>query len=294
MKQFIWILVCFALAGSMSSCTLNAISQQEEDNTNEIVSYGKTKGLTLQKSPEGMYYSINASASTGKKAAPTDLMKIYYTMSLLDGKKLDSTAKSLGQVKGVVWGSTQNIFTLPLSFMKEGDKGVFILPSSLAFGGNSYTDIPAFSIIRIDIEIVNVRTEAEQIEDFKTTYKIVNPEVTASGLVFKKLVEKPTGAVIVAGQTVKINYTGRFSYGVLQTDAAGKTVYDSSFGSGTLTFIPGAGNLIVGFEEGVRKLRVGEKGALIMPSSLAYGAAGNSTIPGSSPLYFEVEVVGAL
>jgi FKBP-type peptidyl-prolyl cis-trans isomerase len=178
--------------------------------------------------------------------------------------------------------------------MKEGEKGLFILPASLAFGGNSYADIPAYSVIQLEIEIVAIRTEAEQIQDFQTTYKITNPEVTASGLVFKKLVSNPTGATISPGQTAKVNYIGRFSYGVIQTDASNNVIYDSSFGSGTLTFVPGAGNLIAGFEEAVLKMRVGEKAALILPSKIAYGVNGNSTIPANSPLYFEVELVGVL
>ena len=53
-------------------------------------------------------------------------------------------------------------------------------------------------------------------------------------------------------------------------------------------------NLIAGFEEGVLKMRVGEKAALILPSKIAYGVNGNSTIPPYSPLYFEVEIVGVL
>jgi FKBP-type peptidyl-prolyl cis-trans isomerase len=242
-----------------------------------------------------MYYSINTAKSTGKQAFNTDVIKFYYKMTLLDGTKLDSTAKSLGQLKGMVWGATSNILNLPISFLKEGESGLFILPSALAFGGNSYTDIPAFSVIKLEIEVVSIRTEAEQLKDFQTLYKITNPEVSVTGLIFKKLVENPKGAQVAVGQSVKVNYTGRFSYGVLQNDAtSGKLIYDSSFNAGTFTFVAGTGAVIAGFDEGILKMRVGEKAALIMPSKIAYGANGNTTIPPNSPLYFEVEVVGAL
>jgi FKBP-type peptidyl-prolyl cis-trans isomerase len=49
--------------------------------------------------------------------------------------------------------------------------------------------------------------------------------------------------------------------------------------------------VIKGFEEAVLKLKLNEKAKIILPSSLAYGANGNTTIPGYSPLYFEIEVV---
>ena len=52
--------------------------------------------------------------------------------------------------------------------------------------------------------------------------------------------------------------------------------------------------VIAGFDEGIMKMRVGEKAALIIPSKIGYGTNGSGTIPPNSPLYFEVEVVGAL
>ncbi len=288
------LILFFGIIVGLSSCTFNAINQQEENNANAIDSYIKKNNLTMQKSPEGLYYSIDKKNSTGKQAFNSDLIKFHYVMSVMEGKKLDSTSRLKNQIKGMVWGASSNVYNLPMSFLKEGEKGLFILPASLAFGGNSYADIPAYSVIQLEIEIVAIRTEAEQIQDFQTTYKITNPEVTASGLVFKKLVTNPTGATISPGQTAKVNYIGRFGYGVIQTDASNNVVYDSSFGSGTLTFVPGAGNLIAGFEEAVLKMRVGEKAALILPSKIAYGVNGNTTIPPNSPLYFEVELVGAL
>lgn len=295
MRNVVYSLMCILLLGGMSGCTFNEINQTESDNQKEIDGYVSRSNLKLQKSPEGMYYSINNSKSTGKQAFNTDVVKFYYKMTLLNGTKLDSTAKALSQLKGMVWGGTSNILNLPISFLKEGESGLFILPSALAFGGNSYTDIPAFSVIKLEIEVVSIRTEAEQLKDFQTLYKITNPDLSPTGLIFKKLVENPKGAQVAVGQSVKVNYTGRFSYGVLQNDAtSGKLIYDSSFNAGTFTFVAGTGAVIAGFDEGILKMKVGEKAALIMPSKIAYGVNGNTTIPPNSPLYFEVEVVGAL
>jgi len=120
----------------MSSCKFEEINQTESDNQKEIEDYLSRSNLKLQKSPEGMYYSINTVKSTGKQAFNADLIKFYYKMTLLDGTKIDSTAKTLGQLKGMVWGSNSSILNLPMSFLKEGESGLFILPSALAFGGN--------------------------------------------------------------------------------------------------------------------------------------------------------------
>lgn len=294
MKNLVNFFICLSLLGGMSSCKFDEINQTESDNQKEIEGYMSRSNLKLQKSPEGMYYSINSANSTGKQAFNTDLVKFYYKMTLLDGTKIDSTAKSLGQLKGLVWGSTNTILNLPISFLKEGESGLFILPSALAFGGNSYTDIPAFSVIKLEIDVVSIRTEAEQLKDFQTLYKITNPEILPSGLIFKRLVENPKGAAIAGGQSVKVNYTGRLSYGNLKYDTAGKVIYDTAFDSGTFTYVAGTGGVIAGFDEGIMKMRVGEKALLILPSKIGYGANGSGTIPPNSPLLFEVEVVGAL
>jgi FKBP-type peptidyl-prolyl cis-trans isomerase len=58
-------------------------------------------------------------------------------------------------------------------------------------------------------------------------------------------------------------------------------------------YYAGSGNLISGFEEAVMKLRIGEKASIILPYKLAYGTAGNTAIPGYSPLYFEIEIISA-
>jgi len=294
MRNLVAFFICLSLLGGMSSCKFDEINQTESDNQKEIEGYMSRSNLKLQKSPEGMYYSINSANSTGKQAFNTDLIKFYYKMTLLDGTKIDSTAKSFGQLKGLVWGATNTILNLPISFLKEGESGLFILPSALAFGGNSYTDIPAFSVIKLEIDVVSIRTEAEQLKDFQTLYKITNPEILPSGLIFKRLVENPKGAAIAGGQSVKVNYTGRLSYGNLKYDAAGKVIYDSAFDSGTFTYVAGTGGVIAGFDEGIMKMRVGEKAILILPSKIGYGANGSGTIPPNSPLLFEVEVVGAL
>jgi FKBP-type peptidyl-prolyl cis-trans isomerase len=239
-----------------------------------------------------MYYSITSTATTATPAV-ADLVTLHYKLTLLDGTFVDSTSKAANQSKSLIFGVSQSMFTLPVSLMKAGDKGTFLLPSSLAFGGNTFGSVPAYSVIKAEVEVVSIKNQAAQITSMKSVYGFSNPETTTSGLVFQKTLENPTGAAVTNGQSVKVNYTGRLGYGYIQTDATGKVIYDSKFGSGALTFTAGAGQLIAGFEETVLKMKVGEKAKAILPYTIAYGTAGNSSIPGYSPLYFEIEVVSA-
>jgi FKBP-type peptidyl-prolyl cis-trans isomerase len=284
--------------GLLSGCAFNEINQQNQQSETEIQKYIKDRNLTMQKTADGMYYAIDSKASTKKSANISDLVKFHYKMSLLDGTIIDSTNRVLNQFKSEVWGAKASVFTLALSNMKEGESGIFILPASLAFGGSSFGNVPAYSTIRVDITIIAVRTETEQIDDMKVLYNMQNAELTTSGMLFKKLVEKPSAAQVLVGQSVVVSYVGKLGYSVAQQDAAGKWSYSPTFGSGTIgsatsTYFAGSGSLIAGFEEAVMKLRIGEKASIILPYKLAYGTAGNSAIPGYSPLYFEVEIISA-
>ena len=288
-----YVVLFFALAIGLTSCSVdNPVEQEVSKNDTDIQNYLKQRNLTYQKTTDGMYYSIVSAGATASPAV-SDLVTLHYKLTLLDGTFVDSTSKVAGQSKSIIFGVSQSLFSLPVSLMKAGDKGTFLLPSSLAFGANTFGNVPAYSVIKAEIEVVSVKNQADQITAMQSTYGFTAPEKTTSGLVFQKVVENPTGAAVTTGQMIKVNYTGRLGYGYIQTEATNKVVYDSKVGSGTLTFTAGDGQLIPGFEETVLKMKVGEKAKAILPYTIAYGAAGNSSIPGYSPLYFEIEVVSA-
>jgi FKBP-type peptidyl-prolyl cis-trans isomerase len=278
-----------------SSCTLETPEDSSNKNETEIQDYIKLKNLTLKKSPEGLYSNTD---NVLKPKNTGDLVTYHYKMSLLDGKIIDSTSRSKNINRSSVWGvnTTQTLFSLPLSLLKEGESGLFLIPSALAFGSSQLGDVPAFSVIVLELTIDAIRDEAAQIALIQKTYNIENPEKTSSGLLFKKLVENPTGAAVSADAPVLVNYTGRLAYSYVHTDASGAYVYNPIFGSGTLgtptvPFVLSQNSLIPGFTEALKKMRAGEKAAVIIPHLQGYGPAGNSAIPGYSPLYFEISVV---
>ncbi len=288
-----YVVLFFAFAIGITSCSVeNPVEQEVAKNDVDIQNYLKQRNLSYTKTVDGMYYSITPSGATTAPAA-TDLVTLHYKLTLLDGTFVDSTSKVANQSKSIIFGVSQSMFTLPVSIMKAGDKGTFLLPSSLAFGGNTFGNVPAYAVIKAEIEVISIKNQADQITAMQNTYGFTAPEKTSSGLVFQKTLENPTGTAVVKGQSVKVNYLGRLGYGYIQTDASSKVIYDSKFGAGTLTFSAGAGQLVAGFEETVLKMKVGEKAKAILPYSIAYGTTGNSTIPGYSPLYFEIEVVSA-
>jgi len=105
--------------------------------------------------------------------------------------------------------------------------------------------------------------------------------VTPSGLQYRVLKagtgKKPTSAKA----TVKVHYTGKLIDG---------TTFDSSVGGSPIEFP--LNRVISGWTEGLQLMHEGEKGELVIPQELGYGAHGSpGAIPPYQTLIFEVELL---
>lgn len=99
-----------------------------------------------------------------------------------------------------------------------------------------------------------------------------------------------TGAVASSGRSVTVHYTG-WLYKATAVDNKG-TKFDSSLDRGTpFSFTLGAGQVIVGWDQGVLGMRVGGQRRLVIPPSLGYGSRGQGSIPGNATLVFDVQMV---
>jgi FKBP-type peptidyl-prolyl cis-trans isomerase FkpA len=112
----------------------------------------------------GMYY-IPVAEGAGKEIELGDLVTVHYEGKFLNGKYFDSTKKRntpLEFVLGTEW------YVIPgleegIELMKEGERAIFIIPSSLAFGeeGSSTGIIPPFTSVVFDVEVVKVVSKDE-------------------------------------------------------------------------------------------------------------------------------------
>ncbi|MDA6069619.1 peptidylprolyl isomerase [Flavobacterium sp. AC] len=108
-------------------------------------------------------------------------------------------------------------------------------------------------------------------------------EKTESGLRYK-MIQKGEGKQAEAGKTVAVHYEGSLENG---------KVFDSSYPrKKPIEFRLGQGQVIEGWDEGVALLQVGDKARFVIPSDLAYGAAGaGGVIPPNATLIFDVELM---
>jgi hypothetical protein len=93
-----------------------------------------------------------------------------------------------------------------------------------------------------------------------------------------------SGSGAVDGQSLEVNYTGYLQNG---------TVFDSSLNAGRspFDFTLGAGQVITGWDQGLVGIKVGEQRVLVIPPALAYGSAGQGSIPANATLIFVVQLL---
>jgi FKBP-type peptidyl-prolyl cis-trans isomerase len=100
-----------------------------------------------------------------------------------------------------------------------------------------------------------------------------------------------SGAEAAAGRRVTVHYTG-WLYDANAADHKG-TKFDSSRDRNEpFEFALGAGEVIRGWDEGVKGMKVGGKRTLTIPPEMGYGARGaGGVIPPNASLLFEVELL---
>jgi FKBP-type peptidyl-prolyl cis-trans isomerase len=277
-----------------------ALQKKEKETLDKFIADNK---ITVAPQPSGLYYieqvegkgikidsgcqviyNVKISMVNGKQVFGQDSMKFVY------GKRPDMT----GFLEGI-------------KLMKKGGKARLILPSQLAFGEHGYREIPPYTSIIYDVQVVDVKSKAEygkveaaekkKQEDKKANAKKsessllkkylkdnkITAKPTASGLYYIEKV-KGTGPQIHAGSKVSVQYTGTLLNG---------KKFDSSRDRGGKPFDleVGKGNVIKGWDEGLLHMSKGGKAILIVPSSIAYGEQEMGSIPAYSTLVFDIEVV---
>jgi FKBP-type peptidyl-prolyl cis-trans isomerase len=106
-------------------------------------------------------------------------------------------------------------------------------------------------------------------------------ERSPSGLYSLDL-EEGGGAAAQRGSLVSLNYA---------TWLADGTLIDTSVGGDPFVLRLGGREVIAGWNEGIRGMRVGGRRRLVVRPGLAYGSGGSARVPGGATLVFELELL---
>jgi FKBP-type peptidyl-prolyl cis-trans isomerase len=246
---------------------------------------------TAKKQASGLYFlpvQTNPNAAqitTGKTVA------VFYTGHLLDaaGTVFDASSQHNDEALIFTAGAGQLIkgFDEGIGLMHIGDKAQLLIPSGLAYGNRQAGSIAPNSVLRFEVEAVEVATaDDRKIVNYLNNNNITTAQKQPSGIYFQPLTTNPAGLAATSGRTASVLYTGYLM------DASGK-VFDASTQHNNVpyTFVVGNGS-VPGFDAGIALMHKGERAQIFIPSEQAYGARGSGTaITPFQSLRFVVELV---
>lgn len=149
------------------NASIEAIKNAETTNREKYIADHK---LLLKTTPSGLKYRITQ-PSLKRKPLAGDTLLVNYTGRTLDGKVFDSSIQANAQKAGlqqegrtyepleVVAGAGGVIkgWEEGLLLLNEGSKAEMIIPSDLAYGEQGNGDIPPYSTLIFDLELVKIK-----------------------------------------------------------------------------------------------------------------------------------------
>ncbi|XP_051520280.1 peptidyl-prolyl cis-trans isomerase FKBP9-like isoform X1 [Myxocyprinus asiaticus] len=202
-----------------------------------------------------------------RKSKVGDFMRYHYNGTLLDGTFFDSSYSRnrtydtyIG--KGyVIAGMDQGLLGVCI-----GERRRITIPPHLAYGEEGTgTKIPGSAVLVFDVHIIDFHNPSDKVEI--TSVKPENCTYNAK-----------------RGDFVKYHY----NFTLMDGTDIGST---HTFGK-TYNVVLGAGQVVIGMEQGLMGMCVGEKRRLVIPPHLGYGERGvDGEVPGSAVLVFDVEMM---
>lgn len=279
----------------------------------------------LKKGDGGMLYNIVEHSSSATPIKEGDFVSLQGVIKT-EGDSLLSSTYDMGRPSALMMPKPNYKGDLPtgLLLLAEGDSAIIKTNIDTMLKKSPGQQRPPFKgqyiVYYIKVEKVIAKgklTESEFQEKIKTYFKGITDKTkaeepvkmkkfiddsklnftkTASGLNY--LITKPgSGANLAAGDTVVINYIGKFTNGkVFDTNIKEEAMKDKKLYQPMNPYKPahiavGVHQVIAGWDEGLLLLNKGAKATFVIPSSLGYGEQGGGPIPPFSPLVFDVEVV---
>lgn len=261
---------------------------------------------TLKKTPGGMPYQVYSGKDT-QKVVVGDFIKASYIYKVNDSVLFDSHNSMPVYIPVMAQTQPYDISEVWTS-LKRGDSVVATQMLDTFIKRMPENIPPQFKKgdrIRIFVKILEIfKNDNDKSADQKKTYdafaanevlvvekyvkeKNISAQKTPSGA-FVEVKNPGTGNNIDSGKYVTVNYTGTTFSGT-KFDSNTDTAFHHTE---PLGFVVGAGQMIKGFDEGVKMMKPGSSARLYIPSLLAYGERpGSPLIKPFEHLIFDVQVL---
>lgn len=254
------------------------------------------------KTPSGIMYKIVEKGS-GPQAKIGQFLQVHFTQTI--GDSVLGTSKGgvpeFAKVDSV--GAIYNAAEV-FRFLSKGDSVVVVqevdtlmkqnpmLPPFLKKGGKLYLYLKVVDILENEQQVNEIREkemagQKDRDQAFVDEY-IKKNNIKAEKLpggTYVKIDDAGQGAKADSGKFVSVKYRGK----VMATGKEFETNMEP--GKDPITFPLGAGQVIKGWDEGLKSFATGGKGVLYIPGASAYGPRPG---PGGTPneaLMFDVEMV---
>jgi FKBP-type peptidyl-prolyl cis-trans isomerase FkpA/FKBP-type peptidyl-prolyl cis-trans isomerase FklB len=134
-------------------------AEKTKEEGQKFLDDNKTKsGIITTES--GLQYQV-ITEGTGEKPTAVDTVEVHYTGWLLDGTQFDSSVDRgkpfTTALNSVIPGWTEGVQIMP-----KGSKYIFWIPSELAYGERGNYNIKPNSVLKFEIELLDVKKSAGQ------------------------------------------------------------------------------------------------------------------------------------
>ena len=271
---FGWLLVMVLLG----SCVEN-LPEENLISIEEYFASNDTTGWHVQTTSTGMYYRINSDVE-GDLPVESDVVVSSVILAdlndivLFDSQVSGNWHASLDESTFLTQGMIEAFKLIP-----AGGRITAFIPHELGYGdrGLENAGISSFEDFRMVVEHLRIKTTIpEYIEENE-----LNAQEGENGLYYV-ILEEGNETLPQNGNEVIVHYTG-----TLLND----NEFDSSVGGQPFSFRVGSGEVIEGWDVGIKYFPEGSTGILLIPHQMGYGGFGTTTIPPYEHLKFEIEIV---
>lgn len=280
----------------MLACQKSTEDERRAANEKQIESFLKKNNLSYQKD-NGIYHAI-AQKGFGYIPVTNDTVSFWYVAYTLSGMVFDTNIPDVAEefnldVDGrtlepltVEIGNTNFLMGLNrgLLYCREHQWTTIVFAAELGFKDKHVGPVPPWSPIAYDIYINSVKKPQITAEKkYISTFVAKSGEFMMDSIGFwmKKQNLNPDGLTCNIGNTIIVKQKG-----YLLRHYNAETDQNSQK---TSTIVLNEQHLPEGLMHSYLRLREGERAEVILPSSIAFGAKGNDTIPPYEPMIYQIE-----